>query len=156
VPSPAPSRSAPAERPDREAGRASVETVGDIDGSEPDDGPGSEEEPLHETSVWTLDKAGIQGAVQEAAPAMSACYEEALTRDPELAGSMSLGFTVTDQDGIGAVTMVELDEGGVTDDGMIDCVLDAFEGLQFDPPMGGGELSVTYPVIFSTENLEEG
>jgi hypothetical protein len=111
-----------------------------------------QDDPTHDVSVWPLSKEGIQGAVDEALPALTDCYDEALSDDPTLGGRMTLGFTVVDQEGLGKVTVVELDDGAVTDDRMIDCVLDAFEALQFDPPEGGGELSVRYPVAFAPED----
>lgn len=151
VPSPAPSRSS-AETPASDAPHPSALEDADplwADAGADDD---AEKAPAHEVSVWPLNKEGIQGAVGEALPGMKACYDEALARDPALAGRMTLGFTVVDADGIGKVTVVELDNGEVADDGMIDCVLDTFEGLQFDPPQGGGELAVSYPVTFRTED----
>jgi len=138
------------------AAAPSADAVGPPPDDPAEDPLAEEAAPAHDVSVWPLSREGIQGAVQEALPGMKACYDDALARDPALAGQMTLGFTVVDQDGIGKVTVVEFDDGAVTDDGMIDCVLDSFEELQFDPPEGGGELSVSYPIAFSLEEPEDG
>ncbi len=147
----APSRPAPANA----TSRGAHAVVRGDDGEGPDDrarGEAPDEEPGDEAppSVWPLDKDGIQGAVQEAVPGLTRCYEEALVRDPALAGRMTLGFTVTDEDGVGKVTVVELDDGAIADDQMAACVLGAFEALQFDAPLDGA-MSVTYPMVFENE-----
>ena len=152
-PSPAPSGAPrPSPAPDRGTEGADIETVGSQAEDRTPQAEAPAEEPAHAISVWPLNKEGIDGAVMEALPGMRDCYEDALARNPALAGRMAFTFTVADEDGIGKVTVVELDDGKVTDDGMIDCVLDAFEDLQFDPPQGGGELSVNYPLTFQTED----
>lgn len=106
--------------------------------------------PAATGSVWPISKDGIQGAVTEAIPALTDCYDAALERDVDLAGRISVGFVIEDIDGIGQVAVVELDEGGVTDPAMIDCALDAFEGLQFDAP-SDGSTKVSYPITFRND-----
>ncbi len=102
-------------------------------------------------TVWPLSRDGIQGAVREAIPALTRCYESALARDPSLAGTLAIGFEVEDVGGVGRVRLVEIDEGRVADPALVDCALDAFEALQFDPPADGGSLRVSYPVTFRSE-----
>ncbi len=160
APSPRTGRRAPAPPSETTEPEARGRDAGATAGPPPDDPTEApwvdEADPAHVVSVWPLSREGIQGAVLEALPGMKACYDDALARDPSLGGKMILGFTVVDHDGLGKVTVVELDDGAVSDDDMIGCVLDSLEGLQFDPPEGGGELSVSYPITFSPEELEDG
>lgn len=104
-----------------------------------------------ELTVWPLGREGIQGAVGEVIPAIQRCYQDALTEIPDLAGKLSVSFEVGDVDGIGKVTDAWIEDDQLRDGPMSDCVEDSMRALQFDPPEGGGSMSVTYPIVFRPE-----
>ena len=102
-------------------------------------------------SVWPISKEGIQGAVEEVAPAVEACYEDALDEVPDLAGELVVTFEIVEEDGVGQVWTVDLAEDSLDDGPVSDCVLKAMNRLQFDAP-DGGSLDVTYPFRFSPDD----
>lgn len=104
-----------------------------------------------EITVWPLGREGIQGAVREVIPGIQRCYEDALLEVPDLAGKLSVGFEVGDVDGMGKVRDAWIEDDQLRDGPMSDCVEDAMRALQFDPPEGGGTMSVTYPIVFRPE-----
>lgn len=74
------------------------------------------------------------------------CYEDALSRHPDLEGTVSIHFTIG-PDGaprnLGAAR-----SPGFSDAGMVACVVQAFDGISFPEPAGSA-VTVTYPVLFS-------
>ncbi len=89
----------------------------------------------------------------EALPKIKGCYERALKIDPEIAGEIVVAFTIGTADtasGVGQVTSVGIADATVEQTTMDDCLLDAMEDLQFDPP-ADGEMEVNYPFLFSVE-----
>jgi len=102
-------------------------------------------------SVWPLNRDGIQGAVDEVLPRLQGCYDEALEEVPDLEGQLTVAFTVVAEDGIGQVWAARIEDDRLDDGPVADCVLDAMEALQFDPP-DEGELVVTYPFRFEAHD----
>ncbi len=99
-------------------------------------------------TVWPTNREGVQGAVNEIKPLLQACYDAALERNPGLEGKIELGFTVSDVDGVGQVSAIDLNRDELAEEPMSQCVLGVMSVLQFDPP-AGGTLDVTYPINFS-------
>jgi hypothetical protein len=111
----------------------------------PDDAPGGQR--------FTADPGGIRAAVQAAQPALRECYESWLAAAPGLAGKLTLQFTLraAPEPGLPAeVSEVGLAESTVGHPVMEGCVLNAIQGLEFDPPPGGEPLQVRYPLSFSS------
>ncbi len=136
---PAPS-SAPSEAPD-------VSPKGPA--TSPDEG----DEPMPEPTVWPASGEGIQGAMAEALPKIRRCYDQALLEDPGIAGKIVVAFTIGTTDtasGLGQVVSAGIADATIEQTTMDDCLLDAMDELQFDPPVDG-ELAVNYPFMFSVE-----
>jgi TonB family protein len=113
---------------------------------------GSAEGEARAESVWPASEQGIHGAMKEALPGIRRCYEQALEQDPSIAGTIVVHFVVGTTDtasGLGQVLSARIDEASVEQTIMDDCLLDAMEALQFDPP-ADGEMEVRYPFTFST------
>lgn len=73
------------------------------------------------------------------------CYEQGLERDSKLEGSVNVQFVIA-RDGL--VSEVSDGEGSMPDQGVSQCVLDAFRELRFPRPVGG-IIKVTYPIAFA-------
>jgi hypothetical protein len=102
-------------------------------------------------SVWPATPDGIVGAIKEAHEDLRSCYGQALQEIPELTGNLVIKFTLSGVDGVGRMTDVYVQDGALEDVPMEDCVLDAFELMEFDPPADGDTLEVNYPLSFEQE-----
>jgi hypothetical protein len=125
------------------------------EGGEPPGPDAAAEEPgaAAPPTVWPATEEGIRGAMREALPRVRRCYEQALEEHPDLGGRITVDFIVGSSDtaeGVGGVTRAGIGDATIEHTVMDDCLLDALEGLQFDPP-ADGELEVSYPFLFSTE-----
>ncbi|TNE86670.1 MAG: hypothetical protein EP330_21005 [Deltaproteobacteria bacterium] len=114
------------------------------------DAPTPEAVPSGERSAWPLTFEGIQGAVHEALPELTECYDGWLAEDPELAGRIVASLTISEVDGIGQITSAEVEEATTGHAAFEACVTSVLSELQFDSP-GAGRLSVTYPFLFATD-----
>jgi len=100
------------------------------------------------TTVWPLNRSGLVGAVREAMPTLQACYDEALEVVPDLEGGLETKLRIEERNGIGQVAAVVI-ESEVDDLPLEGCMLEALEGLQFDPPEG--TMFVRFPFEFRVE-----
>jgi hypothetical protein len=82
---------------------------------------------------------GIQGQ-------LGVCYDAALQRDPAAGGTGTVGFRIQ---GDGTVSSAEMASGSFKDERLQACVLQAFEGAQFDEP--GGPLSGSFPLTLAIQ-----
>jgi outer membrane biosynthesis protein TonB len=73
------------------------------------------------------------------------CYEDALARNPAIAGRVSVRFVVA-EDGWVRRARVERDETG--DSAFAECVARQLVGLAYPAP-DGGPVTVIYPFTFS-------
>lgn len=92
-------------------------------------------------------------------PLLRKCYEGALERRPTLAGKLVLSFRIIGDPSVGGVVEDTgfAEESDLKDAEMETCVRESTMTLTFDkPPSGGGVVSVTYPVLFSPDDDEEG
>ncbi len=106
-----------------------------------------------QNTVWSATKEGIQGAMAEALPGIRRCYEQALEVHPDMAGKIVVAFSIGTKDtaaGVGQVLDAGIADATIEQTTMDDCLLDAMEDLQFDPPVDG-EMEINYPFHFSTE-----
>lgn len=92
-----------------------------------------------------LPPESIQRIVRQNFGRFRRCYEQGLTRNPTLAGTVTTRFVIGRD---GAVSSVA--DGGSTlpDPAVVSCVVRAFYGLAFPQPEGG-IVTVTYPIAFS-------
>ncbi|MGE5186379.1 MAG: sigma-70 family RNA polymerase sigma factor [Acidobacteriota bacterium] len=99
-----------------------------------------------------LDREYIRSAVHELLPLLQECYEHALERDPQLAGSVVVNFTIEGEPGVGGVVSDSAidDRSTLTDPDMRECMQQTMYALEIDPPANGGTVQVTYPFVFKT------
>jgi RNA polymerase sigma factor (sigma-70 family) len=103
--------------------------------------------------VEDLDKAYIKACVQEILPLLTECYEEGIQRDPKLAGSIVVEFTIEGEPGIGGLvgeSKIDPKDSTLGDPVVRECVQETMYALKIDPPTNGGIVQVRYPFAFST------
>lgn len=101
--------------------------------------PGGGEWTVTQEKTGFLEKAQITAGIQGVAGGVLGCYNDALSRDPKLAGTVKTRITISAD---GSVLGVELDSG-LGEAAADACIMDAVEGARFDPP--GGVLVTTFP-----------
>ncbi len=74
------------------------------------------------------------------------CYEKELTRNPNLAGKVTVKFIIN---GMGKVQTAEIGESSMNDPNVEECSLRVMRRLLFPQPKGGGIVEVTYPFVFN-------
>jgi hypothetical protein len=87
----------------------------------------------------------IQGVVRENFELFRKCYERGLERNGDLTGRVTVRFVIGRDGKVASVA-----DGGsdIADTQVRDCVLAAFQGLQFPEPEGG-IVTVVYPILFA-------
>lgn len=110
---------------------------------EPPPPPGLEAQGSAQTR-GRLPRAAIQEGVQQAMPAIEACYLKAVKRKPGVRGRVLVNFVIAPD---GSVPYAASLEQGTDfpDDAAVDCVLKAFQSLRFPEPTGG-RVVATYPL----------
>ena len=101
-----------------------------------------------------VDKAYIRRAVRELLPLLRDCYDQGLERDPKLAGTVTVEFTIEGEPGVGGVIgRSAIDPAGTTlaDAAARECIQETMYGLEIDPPADGGVVTVRYPFAFSSD-----
>lgn len=73
------------------------------------------------------------------------CYEQQLTRRPDLAGRVAIRFVIS---GSGAVSASSVANSTLGDPAAEQCVARAVQRIAFPQPDGGGVVIVTYPFMF--------
>lgn len=86
----------------------------------------------------------IQSVVRASFPTFKRCYEAGLARDPKLAGTVSVRFTI---DTSGLVEGAANDGSSLPDQAVVACIVGAFGKLVFEKP-NGGVVTVVYPIVF--------
>ena len=75
------------------------------------------------------------------------CYERELSKDPNLAGKVTMTFTIS---GNGRVSDASIIQTSMNNANVEECVLRVVRRIHFPEPKGGGEVIVTYPFMFTT------
>ncbi|HEY1816198.1 MAG TPA: sigma-70 family RNA polymerase sigma factor [Kofleriaceae bacterium] len=100
-----------------------------------------------------LDKDYIRSAMQDLIPLLTECYEHGLERDPKLAGTVAVEFTIEGEPGVGGVvgeSKIDPDptETSLGDPDVRECIQETMYALEIDPPKNGGTVRVHYPFTF--------
>ncbi|HEY0133910.1 MAG TPA: AgmX/PglI C-terminal domain-containing protein [Nannocystis sp.] len=90
-----------------------------------------------------LDKDQISGVVKAHISEIRACYNQALSKDPQASGKIVIDFTIGDK---GTVTKTAVAESSMKDAAVPTCMSAAIEGWLFPKP-DGGSVEVTYPFV---------
>ncbi len=99
----------------------------------------------------SLDKELIRRPIRARMPAIRACYEDALGRDPSLRGTVTARFLIV---GDGTIRLADIDG---FDPAIDRCVCDQILQLRY-PPFGSarvGGVQVQYPFTFVTTGSSE-
>jgi hypothetical protein len=123
---------------------------------EPRSSSAAEEAEPAET-FGTLNKEYIREVVREqVVELVRECYENALEHEPEMAGRISLEFTIVGDESVGGVIEEVVVGEGTTllDPELGECVSESMASATFSPPEGGGSVQVTYPFIFEPSDGE--
>lgn len=92
----------------------------------------------------TLDRSEIRRVVNSWAPKLTQCYEPELAQDPMLVVKTAPRFVIG-PDG----KVVSADISPSTGIARLDkCLIQTFLQMQFPPPSGGGNVTVSYPLHF--------
>jgi hypothetical protein len=97
-----------------------------------------------------LDKDYIRSCVKELIPLLAECYEQGLERDPKLAGSVVVDFTIDGAPDVGGV----VSESAIDDDSTLgdatvrECIQQTMYSLEISAPQDGGQVHVKYPFTF--------
>jgi hypothetical protein len=87
----------------------------------------------------------IQRIVRQNYGRFRMCYEQGLTRNPNLQGRVSARFVIGRD---GSVSNVSNGGSDLPDSAVVSCVVSAFYGLSFPQPEGG-IVTVVYPIMLS-------
>jgi TonB family protein len=79
---------------------------------------------------------------------LKSCYEVELSKNPNLAGKVAIGFVINP---VGDIGSVEVTESTMESEPVKQCILRNVQRWQFPAPKGGGVVEVTYPFIFQTQ-----
>lgn len=89
----------------------------------------------------------VKEAIRHYGGQLKYCYEQALKRDPQIAGRVEVRWTVGDG---GRVSGVSLGEGGITDTDLRDCIARKVERWMFPASVEG---DIAWPFVFATQDL---
>jgi hypothetical protein len=99
-----------------------------------------------DTVSGDIDKEVIRRIVRQHLNEVRSCYNQALSRNPNLEGRVVVQFTITD---VGSVPKAIVQENATKDSSVARCIADAVERWTF--PRGGksGIALVSYPFMLS-------
>lgn len=103
----------------------------------------------------SLAKEYIQERIREDfLPLAKECYEAALERDPDLGGKLTVNFEIVGDESVGGIVeSAELaEDSDIRDEEFMYCMRESMLSMTFEPPKGGGSVTVTYPFLFSNED----
>ena len=89
-----------------------------------------------------LDKAIIRRYIKRNVQKIQYCYEKELISNPQLAGTVTVRFTI----GADGVVSQSTGHGMPPVDA---CVANVIAAIQFPAPQGGGVVNVSYPFVFA-------
>ncbi|MCC6334395.1 MAG: TonB family protein [Myxococcales bacterium] len=92
-----------------------------------------------------LEKHVISAVIRENSNRVKHCYELALDRNPEAEGKVAVAFVIGPT---GDVSSAVISESAGEDPELERCIVERVRFMKFPPPMGGGEVRVTFPWIF--------
>lgn len=94
----------------------------------------------------SLSKEEIGRVIRRNLARFKYCYEKQLNANPNLAGKISVYFTIAPT---GSVASAKVRETTMGSKNVESCVLKVMRSLKFPKPRGGGIVVVTYPFVFA-------
>ncbi|MBW1807714.1 MAG: AgmX/PglI C-terminal domain-containing protein [Deltaproteobacteria bacterium] len=107
----------------------------------------------------SLSKKYIQESIKEIIPLIKECYHMALAENPNLAGKITVRFTIiADQEYGGLVEESQvLDDSELAANPMLnECFRETMYALKIKAPEGGGRVTVNYPFVLRNSKPDEG
>jgi len=101
-----------------------------------DDGPG------------IFDPRIVNREVRRRVRSIRVCYEHELGRHPDLAGKVTMRFTIQEAGNVSTVRTLENRTGSL---GLAECVARNLRSMRFHPGPQGGEVSFTFPFVFAAQ-----
>ncbi len=100
------------------------------------------------TISLAVDREEIRAKLREHLKDVKACYDASLSLNPELNGKIVIDWKVDDT---GTVTKISVNSPKTTlkDTGVQSCVLEKLKAIVFPPAPKGGDVTISYPFIFS-------
>lgn len=94
----------------------------------------------------SLSKEEIGRVIRRNLARFKYCYEKQLNANPNLAGKISVYFTIAPT---GSVASASVRETSMNDKKVESCAVTVMRSLKFPKPRGGGIVVVTYPFVFA-------
>jgi len=108
-------------------------------------------------SQGSLSPEYIKKQIMEIRPLLKECYSLALDRHPDLGGVLKVQFTIIADEEYGGLveTSEVLQETELAANEVLsECLRETMYAMRFDPPKGGGRITVTYPMMFTTAGTD--
>jgi TonB family protein len=80
------------------------------------------------------------------------CYESELSKNPGLAGKVTVAWTIGAS---GAVESAQIAESGLSNADVEACIVQRVRRWNFPEPSGGQEVAITFPWVFQTAGSDE-
>ncbi|MBZ0234301.1 MAG: AgmX/PglI C-terminal domain-containing protein, partial [Deltaproteobacteria bacterium] len=112
---------------------------------------GAPPSPPSTAAHTVLTKSAIRAALSGARADVLACYESALARTPDLAGTITVRVVIEGEPDLGGVISDATisDASTITDAALSTCILDAIVSLDLPAPDEGTIVTVHYPFVLS-------
>ena len=91
------------------------------------------------------DKSLINAVIQRTMNQIRYCYQRELTKQPDLAGEITVKFVVS---ATGSVSKAEIKSSTMGSPAVESCLVERFLHFRFPEPKGDGIVIVSYPLIF--------
>lgn len=91
-------------------------------------------------------EAHVSRAIQARISTIRECYERRRRTNPDLAGKVTVEFTV---ELTGSVANARATENTTRDDGVASCIVGTVSRLRFDPAPVGESVTLNYPFVFA-------
>jgi hypothetical protein len=102
---------------------------------------------VEDVSTGDLDISGANATLKRGYPAIKACYDRGLKRNPKLGGKLSVRITVT---GAGRVGGVSVQDNTLGDPEVVACMTATIRGWRFPQAQGGKSAAVEPTWVFKT------
>ena len=96
--------------------------------------------------IGSIDKSLIEAVIKRHMNQVRYCYQRELTRDPALAGRVTVRFAIAAD---GSVSKAEVQQSTLGNAVVEACLVQRFLRFAFPEPAGGGTVVVNYPFVFS-------
>lgn len=106
-----------------------------------------------------LEKDYIRGQLIEIMPIVKECYENALETNPTLEGRLVVHLSIVAEPGVGGlVESSEVEREGSLGSvpALVECVQESMYAVKLKAPRGGGQVKVSYPILFRSDGPPDG